>query len=329
MRKSSCGRGAESSERSGALRSEDSAPRLHNKITPMLRLIDNSTLQTVALGTGLLGIVSGALGSFAVLRRQSLIGDALSHAALPGIAIAFLLFGKAPLLFLVGAALAGWLATLLVMQIVRFSRVPFDSALGGSLAVFFGFGLVLMTYIRRNNVRGASEVGLERYLYGQAATMLDSDLRAIALLGGIALLILVVFWKEMKLLSFDPAYAASLGYPVRLLDLLLTALLVVAIVIGLQSVGVVLMSALIVAPATAARQWTHRLGIMVFLAAGFGAFSGIAGTVLSDQLSSPGRIVPTGPTIVLCAVAAVMVSFAWRLMRARPASFAVLERTGA
>lgn len=291
----------------------------------MIQFIENSTLQTVALGTAALGLVSGALGSFAVLRKQSLIGDALSHAALPGIAIAFLIFGKAPLLFLIGAAIAGWLATVLVMQIVRYSRVPFDSALGGSLAVFFGFGLVLMTYIRKNNINRASEVGLERYLYGQAATMLDSDLRAIAILGGAALLILVLFWKEIKLLSFDPDFAASIGYPVRLLDLLLTALLVIAIVIGLQSVGVVLMSALIVAPAVAARQWTNRLGIMVMIASFFGVVSGIAGTVLSDELSAPGRTVPTGPTIVLCAVAIVFISFTWRLIRSRPSSSADLE----
>ncbi|MCE9531934.1 MAG: metal ABC transporter permease [Planctomycetes bacterium] len=291
----------------------------------MMRFFDNSTLVLVSLGTALLGFVSGALGSFAVLRRQSLLGDALSHAALPGIAIAFLFFGKAPILFIVGAALAGWVATLVVSRIVRHSRVPFDSALGGSLAVFFGFGLVLMTYIRKNNINHASEVGLERYLYGQAATMLEADVRAIAIMGGISLLILMLFWKEMKLLSFDPEYGASLGYPMRLLDLLLTGLLVIAIVIGLQSVGVVLMSALIVAPAAAARQWSNRLGIMVLLAACFGAASGIMGTVLSDELSGPGRIVPTGPTIVLCAIGFVILSFGWRLLRSRPSGNVSLE----
>lgn len=295
----------------------------------MLQFFENSTLQTVALGTAALGLVSGALGTFAVLRRQSLIGDALSHAALPGIAIGFLLFGKAPLLMIVGAAVAGWVATVVVMQITRHSRVPFDSALGGSLAVFFGFGLVLMTYIRKNNVRGAAEVGLERYLFGQAATMLESDLIAIALLGGAALAILMLFWKEMKLLSFDPEYAASLGYPVRLLDLLLTALLVVAIVVGLQSVGVVLMSALIVAPAAAARQWTNRLGVMVVLAAALGASSGVAGTLVSDALSGPGRTVPTGPTIVLSAIAFVLVSFLWRLVRSAPRGAGALEERAA
>jgi manganese/zinc/iron transport system permease protein len=195
--------------------------------------------------------------------------------------------------------------------------VPFDSALAGSLAVFFGFGLVLMTYIRKRNINHASEVGLERYLFGQAATMLESDLRAIALLGGFALLILILFWKQFKLLSFDPDYAASLGYPIRWLDLLLTGLLVVAVVVGLQSVGVVLMSAMVVAPAAAARQWTNRLGRMVLVAAAFGALSGVAGTVISDRLSTSTRVIPTGPAIVLCAVAVVVVSLGWRLLRTR------------
>lgn len=291
----------------------------------ILDLLNNHTLRTVALGTAMLGIVSGALGSFAVLRRQSLLGDALSHAALPGIAIAFLLFGNAPLLFLVGAALSGWLATYLVMQITRHSRVPFDSALAGCLAVFFGFGLVLMTAIRKRNINKASEVGLERYLFGQAATMLESDLHAIALLGGIALLVLLLFWKQFKLLSFDPDFAASLGYPIRWLDLLLTGLLVVAVVVGLQSVGVVLMSAMIVAPAIAARQWTDRLGRMVLLAALFGAVSGVAGTLISDDLSTPTRVVPTGPAIVLCAVAVVGVSLGWKMLRSRRTAVASLE----
>ena len=291
----------------------------------MFDFLSNHTLRTVALGTAMLGVVSGALGSFAVLRRQSLLGDALSHAALPGIALAFLLFGNAPLLFLIGAALAGWLATYLVMQITRHSRVPFDSALAGCLAVFFGFGLVLMTYIRKKNINHASEVGLERYLFGQAATMLESDLRAIGFLGGLALLILVLFWKHFKLLSFDPDYAASIGYPVRWLDLLLTGLLVVAVVVGLQSVGVVLMSAMIVAPASAARQWTNRLGRMVLLAAFFGAASGVAGTLISDDLSTPARVVPTGPTIVLCAVALVALSLGWRMLRSRTIAVGTLE----
>lgn len=280
----------------------------------MLDLFTDPTLRRVALGTACLGVVSGVLGSFAVLRRQSLIGDAVSHAALPGIALAFLFIGGAPLILLLGAAVSGWVAIVIVGGITRNSRIPFDSALAGTLAVFFGFGLVLMRYVLTQAEGGRS--GLDRYLFGQAGLMLEADVWAIVGIGGSAVLILLVFWKEMKLLAFDPDFAASLGYPIKALDLLLMALLVSAIVVGLQSVGVVLMSALIVAPAAAARQWTHRLGTMVALAGLFGGLSGVAGSLLADWL---GRRVPTGPTIVLVATSLVLVSFLAHL-RWRPRS---------
>ena len=278
-------------------------------------LLNNPTLRVVALGSAALGVVSGVLGSFAVLRRQSLLGDAVSHAALPGIALAFLLFSQAPLVLILGATVAGWVATTCATQVVRHSSIPFDTALAGVLSVFFGFGLVLMSYVQRHASGGSA--GLERYLFGQAATMLESDLHAIAGIGALAVVVLLAFWKEMKLLAFDPDYAATVGLPVRLLDMLLTTLLVLAIVIGLQSVGVVLMSAMVVAPAAAARQWTDRLGHMVVLAAVFGGASGVAGTLISDALSGHGRSVPTGPTIVLCASALVLVSLVVRSLRSR------------
>jgi manganese/zinc/iron transport system permease protein len=119
-----------------------------------------------------------------------------------------------------------------------------------------------------------------------------------------ALLLMLALWKEFKLISFDPEFAASLGMRVRLLDVLLTSLLVVAIVIGLQTVGVVLMSALIVAPAAAARQWTDRLGVMVGLSALFGALAGVVGALISSTAAR----MPTGPTIVLCISGVVAIS---------------------
>jgi manganese/zinc/iron transport system permease protein len=279
------------------------------------QFLSNYTLRTVALGAAALGTVSGALGAFAVLRKQSLLGDAVSHAALPGIALAFLVtHSKAPLVLAVGAALAGWAATLVVLAVVRHSRVPYDSALGMALSVFFGFGLVLLTWMQKRP--DASQAGLDKYLFGQAATLLAEDVRTMAGLGAVAVAVLAAFWKEFKLLSFDPDFAASLGLPVRGLDILLTSLLVVAVVLGLQCVGVVLMSALVVAPAAAARQWTDRLGVMVLLSAAFGGVSGLVGTVLSDALSSPGKPMPTGPTIVLVATAVVLASLAWKGLRA-------------
>ena len=248
---------------------------------------------------------STRIGSFAVLRKQSLLGDAISHAALPGIALAFLLTGsKAPLVLVLGAAAAGWLGTLLVMRIVNTTRVKEDSALGIVLSVFFGFGLVLLTYIQKRP--DASQAGLDRFLFGQAATLLQRDVIMIAALGGIAVTVAALFWKEFKLLSFDPDFAASMGFPVRWLDVLLTSVLVLSIVIGLQTVGVVLMSAMVVAPAAAARQWTDRMGTMVILAGGLGALAGVSGAVIS----SLGQHVPTGPTIVLCLTVIVLVSLA-------------------
>jgi manganese/zinc/iron transport system permease protein len=266
-------------------------------------LFGDYTLRLVALGSAILGATSGALGSFAYLRRQSLLGDAVSHAALPGIVLAFMFTGaKVPFALMVGAGLAGWIGTLVVRLVVRRSRVPHDSALGIVLAVFFGIGLVLLTLVQKQP--NAAQAGLESFLFGQAASLLRRDVVTMAVLGAAALAILTVVWKEFKLLSFDADFAASLGLPTRRLDGLLTLLLVAAIIIGLQTVGVVLMSAMIVAPAAAARQWSRRLSPMVLIAAGFGIFSGVTGSLLSSAVSR----LPTGPTIVLVLSAIVLTS---------------------
>jgi manganese/zinc/iron transport system permease protein len=270
----------------------------------LLSELNTSALWTVAAGTAGLGLVAGAIGSFSVLRRQSLQGDMVSHAALPGVAAAFLFGAREPVYLILGGAVAGWLAMLVVRFVQLRSKVPFDAALGGALAVFFGLGLVLLTYIQRH-VAGASTHPLDRYLFGQAALLREDDLRVIGILGAAALIFLLAFWKEFKLLSFDPEYAVSLGFPVLAFDLLLTTLTVTAIVIGLKAVGVVLMTALLIAPAAAARQWSNRLGGVVLLAGLFGAMAGLGGTVASHLA---GRGVPTGPTIVLAATAFVILS---------------------
>jgi manganese/zinc/iron transport system permease protein len=180
--------------------------------------------------------------------------------------------------------------------------VPLDAALGIVLAVFFGIGLVLLTFAQR--LPGLNPAGLGAYLFGQAAALVAADVILMSVLGGVALVTMAVFWKELKVLLFDPDFAASVGFPVRRLDVLLTTLLVIAIVVGLQTVGVVLMSAILIAPAAAARQWTNKLGGVVALAAVFGAGAGVAGAVISATVPR----VPTGPTIVLCASVIVIVS---------------------
>jgi len=266
-------------------------------------LFSDYTLRTVALGSALLGLTAGSLGGFALLRRQSLLGDAISHAALPGIALAFMLTGsKAPLVLILGAALAGWVGAILIATVTSRTRIKYDSALGIMLSVFFGFGLVLLTIIQRQP--GANQAGLDSFLFGQAAALIEQDVLVIFWIGIVAIVLMLLFWKEFKLLSFDSDFLGTLGFPVRWVDHLLTALFVIAIVIGLQTVGVVLMSAMIIAPAAAARQWTDRLGLMIMLSGLFGAAAGVGGAVVSSTMTS----MPTGPTIVLIVSAIVLFS---------------------
>ena len=259
-------------------------------------LVWDSTLRNVVLGAGILGIVGGVLGSFATLRQQSLLGDTLAHAALPGVCIAFMITGtRESLPLMVGAGLSGLVGTLLFLLITHRSRIKEDAALGIVLSVGFGLGILLLTRIQHSGASGQS--GLDRFLFGQAASLVTSDVVTMAVLGVIAMAAVILWFKEFKLISFDPDFAMSIGLPTPLLTVMLTALTIVAVVIGLQAVGVILIVAILIAPAVAARQWTDRLSTMVVLAGAFGAVAGISGALLSSQLAR----LPTGPTVVLAA----------------------------
>ncbi|MCF8302446.1 MAG: metal ABC transporter permease [Bacteroidales bacterium] len=267
-------------------------------------LFTDYTTRTIGIGTAILGIVSGVLGSYAVLRQQSLLGDAISHATLPGIAIAFLIIGtKSTAFFFLGAAVAGWAGTMWIRGIVQNTRIKSDSALGLVLSVFFGFGMVLLTFIQK--MPNANQAGLETFLFGQAATLIHTDVILMAIIGAFSLFAVILLWKEFKILTFDPQYAATLGFNTKLLDIILIFIIVLAIVLGLQAVGVVLMSAMLLAPAAAARQWTDSLSIMILLAALFGALAGLTGTAISSAAMN----LSTGPVIVLVSIAFVFISF--------------------
>jgi manganese/zinc/iron transport system permease protein len=267
-------------------------------------------LVTVMGGAALLGIVAGALGSFAVLKRQSLLGDALAHAALPGVCLAFIAGGrlgvdpKHPLLLLGGALATAWLGTLLILAITRTTRLKQDAAIGIVLSVFFGAGIVLLTWLQKRGGANAAQAGLDKFLFGDAASLVPRDLVVMGVLGGVVLATVAALFRHFQLVTFDAAYAASNGLPVRRLEVLLTTLVVVAVVVGLHTVGVVLMAAMLVTPAAAARQWTHRLGVMVVLAALFGAIAGAGGAWISSLRAK----LPTGPLIVLAATALLGVS---------------------
>jgi manganese/zinc/iron transport system permease protein len=259
-----------------------------------LTLRDYNT-RVVVLGTTLLGIAAGVIGTFAYLRKRAMLGDALSHATLPGIALAFILMQQKHLAgLLLGATITGALGVAAVIGMRKVPRIKEDAAIGIVLSVFFGVGMVLLSLIQQMNT--GQEAGLQAFIYGQAAAMLSRDavligIATVVVLGGCAL-----FFKEFRLVCFDQGYAAAHGRPVWLIDFIMMGLVVLTTIVALQAVGLILVVALLIIPAAAARFWTDRLLVMVAIAAVLGAISGWLGSTISAQ--SP-RL-PTGAIIVLC-----------------------------
>lgn len=255
------------------------------------------------LGTGILGATAGAIGVFATLRKQTLLGDAISHAALPGIAIAFLYSPQKTVFpLLIGGACTGTLATALTLYIAKKTTIKTDTLLGIMLSVFFGIGLVLITIIQQQEHTHAAIIN--NFIFGNASTILVSDLIYLSAIALLVLTCLTIWFKECALTTFDPSFAHTTGHRVIFFDVLLTTLLLCTIIIGLQMVGVILMSALIIAPAAAARQWTHHLHIMALLSATIGGTCGIIGSLISNSFDH----IPTGPTIVICLSVIVLLS---------------------
>lgn len=268
-----------------------------------LKIFSDPNTQWILFGSMLLGLSSGVIGSFAYLRKQALMGDALSHAALPGVCIAFMLTGsKSIIFFLIGAAAAGITATFGIGYLTRKTRIKQDSALAIVLSVFFGFGIVLLTEIQHSG--SGNQSGLDKFLFGQAAALVLSDVLIMAVTSILLISVCILLFKEFKIVSFDPGFARGMGFPVGFLEQLIMLLIVMAVVIGIQAVGVVLMSALLITPAVSARYWTDKLSVMTVLSGIFGALSGLAGT----YISASGNNLPTGPLIVLCATAFFIIS---------------------
>ena len=268
-----------------------------------MTILQSYTTQMVLLGTALLGLASGIAGTFAVLRKESLIGDGLSHAALPGVVIAFLLTGIKDIEVLItGAALSSITAAWLITITVENSKIKFDGALATILSAFFGLGMVLLTYIQSLN--NAGQAGLSKFIFGQAATILARDVYITSAAALIIIVLTALFWKELKLISFDVEYAKTLQIPVTFTLILYRSLLIMTIIIGIQSVGAILISSLLIAPAVGARQWTNKLGTMCILAGFFGMVSAIGGTIWSTTVQK----LPTGPAIIVILSAIVLLS---------------------
>ncbi|MGV3772974.1 MAG: metal ABC transporter permease [Verrucomicrobiales bacterium] len=256
------------------------------------------------IGSILLGICCGLLGSFLVVRKMALVGDALSHAVLPGVAIGFLWsMEKNPMAIFIGATIAGVLGSVVVSLIKETTRLKEDSALGLVLAAFFAVGICLVTMIQR--LPTGNKSGIDKFLFGQAAAMGAGDIKLMAAVTILAIVLILIFYKEFLVLSFDAAYARACNFPVKLLHYMMMALLAFSVVISLQAVGVVLVSAMLITPAAAAYLLTDRMSRLLILAAAFGVFAGVSGAFFSFLRPN----LPTGPFMVLGASAVFLMAF--------------------
>lgn len=264
----------------------------------VLLLRDYNT-RIVVIGATLLGCAAGMVGSFTLLRKRALMGDALSHATLPGIVLAFIVVtkaggdGKSLIVLHIGAVVTGLLGVAAILGIRRLTHLKEDTALGAVLSVFFGAGVALLG-ISQQMPEGNS-AGLESFIYGKTASMRRADIYMIAVAAGCCISFCLLLFKELKVLCFDDGFAGSQGFPVLGLDIILMALVVVVTIVGLQAVGLILMIALLVIPAAAARFWTERLGPMFVIAGCLGGLSGTVGAATSALFSK----LPSGAMIVL------------------------------
>lgn len=260
-------------------------------------------VQMVVLGVMLLGAGAGVTGVFTFVRKRALVGDAIAHSVLPGVCLAFLISGqKHPLWLLIGAVTTGWLSLLLMDYITRNSKIKADAAIGVVLSVFFGLGILLLTAIQASG--SGHQAGLDKFLFGKAASLTRQDVLVFGAAAGLILIVTALFFKAFSALSFDREFAMAVGLPVRTLEFILATITVLAVATGIQAVGVVLMAALLITPAAAARFWTNNLVKMTVLAAIFGMGAGLFGAWISYQAPA----MPTGPWIVILLTLIALVS---------------------
>ena len=273
----------------------------------VLSLRDYNT-RVVVVGTMMLGLAAGTIGAFMLLRKRALMGDALSHATLPGIGLAFVIAtqmgvnAKSLPVLLTGAVITGVAGVLCILLIRNYSRIKEDAALGIVLSVFFGAGVAVLGFVQK--MQTGSAAGLESFIYGKTASMLSSDAWLIGAAAATVAVLCALLFKEFTLLCFDGAYARTEGWPVAWLDLVMMGMVVAVTVIGLQAVGLILIIALLIIPPAAARFWTDRLSAMVLASAAIGATSGLLGAVMSALRPR----LPAGAIIVVVASLIFVVS---------------------
>ena len=252
------------------------------------------TLLKILYGTTLVGLISSVVGCFLLLQKKSLLGDTLAHSTLPGIACALLIsFKKNMLYLLIGATISSLLSSSLIEYILRTTRLKKDAVLGVVLCFIFGLGVMLLSIIQKHPV--AQQAGINNFLLGNASTILLKDLYIITALAVVICTIMYCFWKEFIILTFDAHHAQHMQMPVKKIQTLFTITTVLTILIGLQTVGIILLSALLIAPAAAAQQWTNRIQTMMMLSALFSISATTTGALLSFYIPKT----PTGPAIVI------------------------------
>ena len=248
----------------------------------------------VLIGSILLGISASVIGSFAFLRRRSLIGDALAHAALPGVMMAFILFQtRDPLVMFLGAVTSSFIGFFIIDWLPKNTKIKPDAALAITLSFFFALGLMLLSFIQGMEVENKS--GLDKILFGQAAAMTLDDINLLMVVTSFILISVVLFFQKFRLIAFNASFARSLGIAVNRYELLLALLIVMSVVVGLQLVGVVLMAAVLLTPVATARLWSDQLKNILLLAGAVGALSAI----ISTQISYLAPAMPTGPWMVV------------------------------
>ncbi len=282
----------------------------------LFRTLGHYNTQIVLLGTTILGICGGVVGVFMLLRKRSLVGDVVGHASLPGIAMAFLLMealqpgtGRGLTGLLIGATISAVLGVLCTLLIVNYSRIKEDAALAIVLSIFYGLGISLFTVIQ--SIPSGSSAGLRDFIFGKAALMILSDVQLIAKASVIILILCCLLFKEFSLLCFDEEYAKAQGWPATLLDLLLMGIVVAVTVVGLQSVGLILVVAILIIPAAAARFWTDHLVTLTIISATIGGGSAFVGVLASSLISK----LATGAIIVVVGAGFFLLSFLLGLKR--------------
>ncbi|MEY7973321.1 metal ABC transporter permease [Saccharomonospora xinjiangensis] len=256
----------------------------------------------VVVGTAVVGFVAGVLGPLAVLRRRSMFGDAMSHGTLAGVAVAFLLTGaKVPEVLLLGATISAALAAFTMIGLERVGKLRPDAAIGVVLSVSLSLGIVLITHVSASG--NSNQAGLSDYLLGQTAGMSERDIGLALVVGAVGLAVLVVGFRLLRSAAFDPGFTSVAGMPAWAVDAVSTGSLALAVVLGVRTVGAILMVALLVAPVVAARQVTKRLSALVPLSGAVGAACGALGGVLSGRAE-----LPAGPVIVLLATGVALLS---------------------